>query len=146
DGPGPGSTPWPGAAGRRTVRQDPDRARFAHAPPRPRRPGPGRRRRGAGRHPVGAPPPPAGGGAGLARHALGAHRHVPARRHPLRFTTPVRPGDEIHVVFTCKEKAPRRGAGYGEVRWDTQVVNQDGTVVATYDVLTMVATKEGGEQ
>ncbi len=39
----------------------------------------------------------------------------------LRFTTPVKPGDEIHVVFTCKEKAPRRGAGYGEVRWDTQV-------------------------
>jgi oxepin-CoA hydrolase/3-oxo-5,6-dehydrosuberyl-CoA semialdehyde dehydrogenase len=60
----------------------------------------------------------------------------------LRFTTPVKPGDEIHVVFTCKEKAPRRGAGYGEVRWDTQVVNQDGAVVAAYDVLTMVATKE----
>ena len=60
----------------------------------------------------------------------------------LRFTTPVRPGDTIHVVFTCKEKAPRRGAGYGEVRWDTQVVNQDGAVVAAYDVLTMVATRE----
>jgi oxepin-CoA hydrolase/3-oxo-5,6-dehydrosuberyl-CoA semialdehyde dehydrogenase len=60
----------------------------------------------------------------------------------LRFTTPVKPGDEIHVVFTCKEKSPRKGAGYGEVRWDTQVVNQDGTVVAAYDVLTMVATKE----
>jgi oxepin-CoA hydrolase/3-oxo-5,6-dehydrosuberyl-CoA semialdehyde dehydrogenase len=64
----------------------------------------------------------------------------------LRFTTPVRPGDEIHVVFTCKEKSPRPGAGYGEVRWDTQVVNQDGTVVAAYDVLTMVATKEGAQQ
>jgi oxepin-CoA hydrolase/3-oxo-5,6-dehydrosuberyl-CoA semialdehyde dehydrogenase len=67
----------------------------------------------------------------------------------LRFTTPVKPGDEIHVVFTCKEKMPRKGAGYGEVRWDTQVVNQDGTVVAAYDVLTMVATKEpkaGGRQ
>ncbi|MDQ1566495.1 MAG: oxepin-CoA hydrolase / 3-oxo-5,6-dehydrosuberyl-CoA semialdehyde dehydrogenase, partial [Actinomycetota bacterium] len=64
----------------------------------------------------------------------------------LRFTTPVRPGDAIHVVFTCKEKAPRRGAGYGEVRWDTQVVNQDGTVVAAYDVLTMVATREGAQQ
>ena len=61
----------------------------------------------------------------------------------LRFTTPVKPGDEIHVVFTCKEKSPRKGAGYGEVRWDTQVVNQDGAVVAAYDVLTMVATKEG---
>jgi len=60
----------------------------------------------------------------------------------LRFTTPVKPGDAIHVVFTCKEKSPRRGAGYGEVRWDTQVVNQEGTVVAAYDVLTMVATRE----
>jgi oxepin-CoA hydrolase/3-oxo-5,6-dehydrosuberyl-CoA semialdehyde dehydrogenase len=64
----------------------------------------------------------------------------------LRFTTPVKPGDEIHVVFTCKEKSPRTGAGYGEVRWDTQVVNQAGTVVAAYDVLTMVATKEGASQ
>ena len=63
----------------------------------------------------------------------------------LRFTTPVKPGDEIHVVFTCKEKSPRQGAGYGEVRWDTQVVNQDGAVVAAYDVLTMVATKEGAQ-
>jgi oxepin-CoA hydrolase/3-oxo-5,6-dehydrosuberyl-CoA semialdehyde dehydrogenase len=27
--------------------------------------------------------------------------------------------------------------------WDTQVINQDGTVVAAYDVLTMVATREG---
>jgi oxepin-CoA hydrolase / 3-oxo-5,6-dehydrosuberyl-CoA semialdehyde dehydrogenase len=25
------------------------------------------------------------------------------------------------------------------VRWDAEVTNQDGTVVATYDVLTMVA-------
>jgi len=64
----------------------------------------------------------------------------------LRFTTPVKPGDEIHVVFTCKEKAPRKGAGYGEVHWDTQVVNQEGTVVAAYDVLTMVATKEGASK
>ena len=59
----------------------------------------------------------------------------------LRFTTPVYPGDELHVVFTCKEKSPRDGAGYGEVRWDTQVVNQDDTVVAAYDVLTMVANR-----
>ena len=36
--------------------------------------------------------------------------------------------------------------GYGEVRWDTQVVNQDEAVVAAYDVLTMVATKEGAAQ
>jgi oxepin-CoA hydrolase/3-oxo-5,6-dehydrosuberyl-CoA semialdehyde dehydrogenase len=59
----------------------------------------------------------------------------------LRFTTPVRPGDTLHVVFTCKRKSPREGAGYGEVAWDTQVVNQDDAVVAAYDVLTMVATR-----
>jgi oxepin-CoA hydrolase/3-oxo-5,6-dehydrosuberyl-CoA semialdehyde dehydrogenase len=60
----------------------------------------------------------------------------------LRFTTPVYPGDELHVVLTCKEKSPREGAGYGEVRWETQVINQDDKVVAAYDVLTMVANKE----
>jgi oxepin-CoA hydrolase/3-oxo-5,6-dehydrosuberyl-CoA semialdehyde dehydrogenase len=59
----------------------------------------------------------------------------------LRFTTPVRPGDELHVVLTCKRKSPRPGSGYGEVAWDTQVVNQEGKVVAAYDVLTMVATR-----
>ncbi len=59
----------------------------------------------------------------------------------LRFTTPVRPGDEIGVVFTCKEKSLRAGSGYGEVRWDTQIVNQEGKVVAAYDVLTMVAKR-----
>jgi oxepin-CoA hydrolase / 3-oxo-5,6-dehydrosuberyl-CoA semialdehyde dehydrogenase len=45
------------------------------------------------------------------------------------------------VVLTCKDKSPREGAGYGEVRWETQVVNQDDKVVAAYDVLTMVANK-----
>jgi oxepin-CoA hydrolase/3-oxo-5,6-dehydrosuberyl-CoA semialdehyde dehydrogenase len=59
----------------------------------------------------------------------------------LRFTTPVYPGDTLHVVLTCKNKAPRDGAGYGEVAWDTQVINQDGAVVAAYDVLTMVAER-----
>ncbi len=61
----------------------------------------------------------------------------------LRFTTPVYPGDTLHVVFTCKAKSPRQGADYGEVRWDTEVINQDGAVVAAYDVLTMVATLPG---
>ncbi len=59
----------------------------------------------------------------------------------LRFTTPVYPGDTLHVIFTCKAKSPRQGADYGEVRWDTEVVNQEGTVVAAYDVLTMVAMR-----
>ena len=55
-----------------------------------------------------------------------------------RFTTPVYPGDELHVVFTCKSKSLRIGSGYGEVAWDTQVIRGDGEVVAAYDVLTMV--------
>jgi oxepin-CoA hydrolase/3-oxo-5,6-dehydrosuberyl-CoA semialdehyde dehydrogenase len=42
------------------------------------------------------------------------------------------------VTLTCKQISPRAG-DYGEVRWDAEVTNQDGTVVATYDVLTMVA-------
>jgi oxepin-CoA hydrolase/3-oxo-5,6-dehydrosuberyl-CoA semialdehyde dehydrogenase len=56
----------------------------------------------------------------------------------LRFLTPVKPGDEISVTLTCKQISPRAG-DYGEVRWDAEVKNQEGTVVAAYDVLTMVA-------
>ena len=33
-------------------------------------------------------------------------------------------------------------SGYGEVRWDAEVTNQDEEIVAQYDVLTMVATVE----
>ena len=33
----------------------------------------------------------------------------------------------------------RAGAGYGEVRWDTAITNQNGEAVANYDVLTMVS-------
>lgn len=56
----------------------------------------------------------------------------------LRFLTPVKPGDAMTVTLTCKQISPRPG-DYGEVRWDAEITNQDGTVVATYDVLTMVA-------
>jgi oxepin-CoA hydrolase/3-oxo-5,6-dehydrosuberyl-CoA semialdehyde dehydrogenase len=56
----------------------------------------------------------------------------------LRFLTPVKPGDEISVTLTCKQISPRPG-DYGEVRWDAEITNQAGAVVATYDVLTMVA-------
>jgi oxepin-CoA hydrolase / 3-oxo-5,6-dehydrosuberyl-CoA semialdehyde dehydrogenase len=59
----------------------------------------------------------------------------------LRFTKPVKPGDRIKVRLTCKEKSLRAGAGYGEVRWDTAITNQDGEAVANYDVLTMVSEK-----
>lgn len=57
----------------------------------------------------------------------------------LRFMTPVNAGDTLGVRLTCKEINPRESADHGEVRWDCQVTNQDGAVVAQYDVLTMVA-------
>jgi oxepin-CoA hydrolase/3-oxo-5,6-dehydrosuberyl-CoA semialdehyde dehydrogenase len=60
----------------------------------------------------------------------------------LRFAQPVNHGDTLKVRLTCKQKTRRAGTGYGEVRWDTEVTNQDGEVVAQYDVLTMVATDE----
>ena len=55
---------------------------------------------------------------------------------------PVNPGDRLKVRLTAKQKTYREGMGYGEVRWDTEVTNQDGEIVAAYDVLTMVATAE----
>ncbi len=60
----------------------------------------------------------------------------------LRFAQPVNYGDTLQVRLTCKQKTLREGSGYGEVRWDTEVTNQDDAIVATYDVLTMVATNE----
>lgn len=60
----------------------------------------------------------------------------------LRFAKPVNHGDTIKVRLTCKQKTLREGSGYGEVRWDTEVTNQDGETVASYDVLTMVATDD----
>jgi oxepin-CoA hydrolase / 3-oxo-5,6-dehydrosuberyl-CoA semialdehyde dehydrogenase len=57
----------------------------------------------------------------------------------LRFLTPVYPGDELTVTLTCKQILPREDASHGEVRWDTDVTNQNGDSVAKYDVLTMVA-------
>ena len=59
----------------------------------------------------------------------------------LRFVKPVKPGDRIKVRLTSKEKSLRPDAGYGEVRWDTEISNQNGEVVASYDVLTMVSEK-----
>ncbi len=60
----------------------------------------------------------------------------------LRFAQPVNYGDTLKVRLCCKQKTLRAGSGYGEVRWDSEVTNQDGDVVAQYDVLTMVATNE----
>ena len=64
----------------------------------------------------------------------------------LRFAQPVNYGDSLKVRLTCKQKTLRDGSGYGEVRWDTEVTNQDDEVVASYDVLTMVATTDEWEK
>jgi oxepin-CoA hydrolase/3-oxo-5,6-dehydrosuberyl-CoA semialdehyde dehydrogenase len=57
----------------------------------------------------------------------------------LRFLTPTFPGDALTVTLTAKQITPRGDQEYGEVRWDTDVTNQNGESVAKYDVLTMVA-------
>lgn len=63
-----------------------------------------------------------------------------AQLKPLaQFLAPVRPGDALQVALTAKEINPRGSAEHGEVRWDCQVTNQTGALVARYDVLTMVA-------
>jgi oxepin-CoA hydrolase/3-oxo-5,6-dehydrosuberyl-CoA semialdehyde dehydrogenase len=59
----------------------------------------------------------------------------------LRFAKPVKPGDRIKVRLTCKGKSFRPSAGHGEVRWDTEITNQNGEAVAAYDVLTIVSDK-----
>ncbi len=60
----------------------------------------------------------------------------------LRFLTPVNPGDSLTVTLTAKQITPREDADYGEVRWDADVTNQDGSSVARYDVLTLVAKRD----
>ncbi|MGX1702693.1 phenylacetic acid degradation bifunctional protein PaaZ [Microbacterium sp. NPDC055357] len=57
----------------------------------------------------------------------------------LRFITPVSPDDEIRVTLTAKQITPRETDEYGEVRWDAVIHNQRDEIVATYDVLTLVA-------
>jgi len=57
----------------------------------------------------------------------------------LSFQKPVYPGDTIQVQFTCKQKKDRLTENWGEVRWDTTIINQDDEVCANYDVLTGVA-------
>jgi oxepin-CoA hydrolase/3-oxo-5,6-dehydrosuberyl-CoA semialdehyde dehydrogenase len=58
----------------------------------------------------------------------------------LRFVTPLNYDDSMKVRLTCKQKTLRGNSGYGEVRWDAEITNQDDEIVAQYDVLTMVAT------
>ncbi|MEO6702614.1 MAG: phenylacetic acid degradation bifunctional protein PaaZ [Jatrophihabitantaceae bacterium] len=59
----------------------------------------------------------------------------------LRFITPVKVGDQIRAQLTCKETKARQTENYGEVRWDLVVKNQDDELVASYDVLTLVAKR-----
>ena len=57
----------------------------------------------------------------------------------LKFVTPVSPGDTIRVELTAKQITPRETDDYGEVRWDAVLRNQRDELVASYDVLTLVA-------
>lgn len=63
----------------------------------------------------------------------------------LRFTKPVYAGDTIQVKLTCKQKTvketPADGVPQGVVAWDVCVSNQDGEMVATYVILTLVRRK-----
>ena len=60
----------------------------------------------------------------------------------LRFTQPVYFGDEIKLRLTAKHKTKRAGTGWGEVTWNVEVTNQRDEVVATYDLLTINASKD----
>lgn len=61
----------------------------------------------------------------------------------LRFLKPVSPGDSIRVRLTVKRKNPGREPGYGEVRWDAELFNQNDETVARYELLTMSARSVG---
>jgi oxepin-CoA hydrolase/3-oxo-5,6-dehydrosuberyl-CoA semialdehyde dehydrogenase len=64
----------------------------------------------------------------------------------LRFVAPVAIGDTIRARLTCKRKVDRdrrdtHGRGQGVVAWDVQVTNQNDELVASYDILTLVAKR-----
>ncbi len=64
----------------------------------------------------------------------------------LRFVKPVLIGDTIQARLTCKRKIDKakkdaKGQGQGVVAWDVEVRNQRGELVASYDILTLVAKK-----
>ena len=64
----------------------------------------------------------------------------------LRFVEPVAIGDTIRARLTCKRKIDRnrkdaKGQGQGVVAWDVEVTNQNDEVVASYDILTLVAKR-----
>ena len=64
----------------------------------------------------------------------------------LRFVKPVAIGDTIQARLTAKRKIDRnrvdaQGVGQGVVAWDVEVKNQHGELVASYDILTLVAKR-----
>ena len=64
----------------------------------------------------------------------------------LRFVKPVAIGDTIQARLTAKRKIDRmktddKGRGQGVVAWDVEVMNQHGELVASYDILTLVAKR-----
>ena len=64
----------------------------------------------------------------------------------LRFIKPVGIGDTIRARITAKRKVDRlkqdaRGQGQGVVAWDVEVTNQHDELVASYDILTLVAKR-----
>jgi oxepin-CoA hydrolase / 3-oxo-5,6-dehydrosuberyl-CoA semialdehyde dehydrogenase len=64
----------------------------------------------------------------------------------LRFVKPVAIGDTIRARLTCKRKIDRnrkdaQGRGQGVVAWDVEVTNQAEEIVASYDILTLVAKR-----
>ncbi|MCB0285413.1 MAG: phenylacetic acid degradation bifunctional protein PaaZ [Calditrichaeota bacterium] len=63
----------------------------------------------------------------------------------LRFIEPVYIGDTIHLTLTCKRKTAKEQREdeplNGVVEWHVDVYNQESVVVATYDILTLVAMK-----
>ncbi|WCE30899.1 phenylacetic acid degradation bifunctional protein PaaZ [Vibrio sp. SCSIO 43137] len=66
----------------------------------------------------------------------------------LRFIEPVKVGDTIQVHLTCKNKIKKRqktveDQAQGVVAWDVEVTNQEGSPVALYTILTLVARKHG---
>ena len=64
----------------------------------------------------------------------------------LRFVNPVGIGDTIQARLTCKRKIDQGklsplGEPQGVVAWDVEVTNQDQVLVASYDILTLVAKR-----
>ena len=64
----------------------------------------------------------------------------------LRFVKPVFIGDTIQARLTCKRKIDKnkkdaKGQGQGVVAWDVEVSNQRAELVASYDILTLVAKR-----